>query len=248
MGFGGLGRSEQAASGLGAFTWCSKSQPCATGDPKVSALQKALNTALRAHGFQPLTVDGKLGAGTCGAVAWAGNLPDSDPLFTTPGVEYMAPGTLIDDSGAPVCQTFTYPTPVGSKKPYVPPSTFSQALPWMQVNPQTGTVQTQINNDLVNHGYDPIDVSGMLDAPTCGAMQTAKNEWGMDYLTAYGGGCQAFQPPHRHASAAPPPAKKTTAATTTSLPVKKSGVSTAWVIGGLAVAASVAGLFAARKR
>jgi len=255
MGFGGLGaapRFEQAAAGvqgLGAFTWCSKAQPCSSADPNVIQLQKDLNVALRAHGFKLLTVDGKLGAGTCGAISWTGTLSQDDPFFSSPGAAVMTSQGLVDSSGAPVCKSFTYPTPVGSTKPFVPPSTFRQGLPWMEVTDQTGKVQGDINNDLTQHGYDPVQVTGMLDAPTCGAMQTAKNEWGMDYLTAYGANCQKFTPPHRHVTpgpVAPPPHADVT--TPTPVTTRKSGVSTAWVVGGLAVAAGVAGLFAVSKK
>jgi len=257
MGFGGLGSVafEQAAAGIGAdtgaFKWCSKASPCPTGDPRVSALQKALNTALKAHGFKPLTVDGKFGTSTCGAISWAGNLPQSDPLFTTAGVEYMTPAYLVDSSGQPVCKSFTYPTKVGSTTPYIPPSTFRSGLPWKEVSPETATVQRNINNDLTQHGYDPISESGMLDAPTCGAMRVAKDEWGMDYLTAYGGNCQEFQAPRKHAQpvvVTPTPTPAHEDELPHAVSSKKSGVSTAWVIGGLAVAAGVAGLYAARKR
>jgi len=252
MGFGGLGQFEQAAAGVqglgaesGAYRWCSKTEPCPSGDPRVTALQKALNVALKAHGFQLLTVDGKLGAGTCGAIAWSGTLPQSDPLWSTPGIDELM------NPSAPSCKTFTYPTPVGSSKPFIPPSTFRAGLPWMEVSAQSGTVQGQINNDLVAHGYNPIAVTGMLDAPMCGAMRVAKDEWGMDYLTAYGGNCQAFQAPTRKALPAPPPGPARADEDEephAALTPKKSGVATAWVIGGLAVAAGLAGLYSVSKK
>jgi hypothetical protein len=254
MGFGGLGRSEQMGRSIGdtasdgGFQWCSRAEPCATADPRVKALQTGLNTGLKAHGFKPLTVDGKLGAGTCGATAWAGTLPPGDPIFNAAGMEYMP---LLSGAGGPVCRTFTYPTPVGSVKPFIPPSTFKATLGWQEVNPTAGTVQKDVNNDLVAHGYLPIPESGMLDAPTCGAMKLAKDQWGMDYLSAYGSNCQAFQAPRMSgvSTPSPVPAKTTATATTTApLGVKKKGISAAWMIGGLAVAAGVAGIYAASKK
>ena len=257
MGFGGLGRSEQAACGIGdtapggGFKWCSKVEPCATADPRVKALQTALNTGLKAHGFKLLAVDGKLGAGTCGATAWAGTLSENDPMWNIAGLaELMA--SLVGPSG-PVCKTFTYPTPVGSTKPFIPPSTFKSKLAWHEVNPEAANVQKDINGDLTAHGYLPIAESGMLDAPMCGAMRVARDQWGMDYLSNYGDNCQAFQAPTmRQIAVTPPPGPapepKREGETTLYPPKKKSGVTAAWMIGGLAVAAGVAGIYAASKK
>jgi len=255
MGFGATPSFEQASAGImglgadtGAYKWCSRTEPCPTGDPRVKALQKALNTALTAHGFKTLTVDGKCGAATCGAWGWTGTLPQSDPFFSIPGIADMLNGFVA--GGTNICKSVTYPTPVGSVKPFIPPSTFKSSLPWMAISEQAGKVQGDINNDLAAHGYEPLQVSGMLDAPTCGAMQVAKNEWGMDYLTAYGGNCESFVLPRHKALPAPPPgpAPHEDETTPSLKPVKKSGMTTAWVIGGLAVAAGVAGLYAMKKR
>jgi hypothetical protein len=256
MGFGGLGRSEQVGYGIGdtapggGFQWCSKVEPCKVGDPRVKALQTALNTGLKAHGFKLLTVDGKLGAGTCGATAWAGTLPENDPMWNIAGLSDLM-ASLVGSSG-PVCKTFTYPTPVGSTKPFIPPNTFKSALAWQEINPEAATVQKNLNGDLVAHGYDPIAESGMLDAPTCGAMRVAHDQWGMDYLSEYGSNCQAFQAPSLHAMPVTPhpaPAPDERKGETVYPPVrKKSGVTAAWMIGGLAVAAGVAGIYAASKK
>lgn len=60
------------------------------------ALQEATNEALAAHGYKPITADGKLGPATCGAIR---------EMCTDVTPECSAPST---------CQSFTAPTPVGS--------------------------------------------------------------------------------------------------------------------------------------
>lgn len=266
MGFGGLSgapRFEQAAAGFmgfgatsGAFTWCSKTAPCATGDTRVKALQSALNKVLGAHKMKPLTVDGKFGAATCGAMAWLAAVPtpewQNDPVISD------AHNYMIDASGHGVCLSYTAPTPIGSNKPVDINKEAGITLPsasasWMVPNGDVNGLQQGLNHDLAEHGFDPISETGMLDAPTCGAMMWAKDHWGMsEYLQRYGQNCQAFEAPHQHVTPGPAPGPGPSPAhddeTHASLPAKKSGVSAAWMIGGLAVAAGVAGLYAVTKR
>jgi hypothetical protein len=263
MGFGAVPRFEQAAAGImglgattGAFVWCSSSHPCATGDPRVKSLQTALNKVLSAHHMQLLVTDGKFGAKTCGAMAWLAAVPpeewSSDPVIAD------APNYMVDDTGHSVCLSYTTPTPVGSTKPVDLNKEIGITLPpagaqWMQPNADMTGLQSGLNHDLAEHDYDPIAVTGVLDAPTCGAMKFAKDNWGMsDYFQRYGGNCQAYVTPHKTASAAPPPATKTVATTDgggpTPLGVKKKGMTTAWVVGGLGVAAGIAALFAMKKK
>jgi hypothetical protein len=261
MGFGGLGQSEQAAAGIGlgattgAFQWCSKTSPCATGDPRVKSLQTALNRVLSAHKMKPLVVDGKFGAATCGAMVWLAAVPvaewQNDPVLSS-AHDYM-----IDASGHAVCQSYTAPTRVGSSTPVdinkeIGIQLPSASAPWMQPNGNLPGLQQGVNHDLAEHGFDPISVTGMLDAETCGAMLYAKEHWGMsEYLQRYGQNCQAFTAPHQHAEAAPPPGPAPSHDEETphaAVGTKKSGVSTAWVLGGLAAAAGVAGLVAMSKK
>ena len=264
MGFGGvgMGRFEQAAAGVmglgadgsGAYQWCSKTQHCDTGDPRVKSLQTALNKILTAHHMKPLTVDGKFGASTCGAMAWLAAVPSgewaNDPVIAD------AHNYMIDASGHAVCLSYTAPTPVGSTKPVDLNKEIGITLPpagaqWMQPNPDLPGLQQGLNHDLAEHGYDPIPTSGQLDAATCGAMQFAQQNWGMsEYMQRYGANCQAFTPPRRHPEAAPPPSPVPShdEGTHAAVPMKRSGVSAAWMVGGLAVAAGVAGLYAMSKK
>lgn len=241
MGFGGLGKSEQGARAIGTdattpFVWMGAS------DARVARLQVALNRELTARGFQPIGTDGQLGPGTCGAIAWLGTL--SNVNFDTNTDLQLIPLTYANQQS--VCKTFTYPKKVGSATPFVPPSTFHAGLPWMATSTQTESVQKDINNDLSAHGYVPIDETGMLDAPTCGAMKLAKDSWGMDYLTAYGANCQAFTAPTHQA--APVTAPVTTPVTTpVRAPVQKASM-TGWVVGGIVAAGALAAVVAMNKK
>jgi hypothetical protein len=263
MGFGGMGAYEQAAAGvrgLGAtsdFVWCSKTSPCAVGDPRVKALQIAVNVVLKAHGYQQIATDGKLGAATCGALTWLGALPQDDPTAAA----FDAHVNTDDLNGVfGACQTVTYPTKVGSAIPVTPNQALKEesgitgqapvvGLPWGTQDPRTTTLQTNINADLVGHDYYPLTVSGALDAPTCGAMRLATASWGMDYLSVYGGDCQAFTAPSLKPAAvvAPPtPVHHDDVVPPTPLPQKAS--MGGWVVGGLLVAAVAAGIVASRKK
>lgn len=66
----GLGTSNGILSGnlLGIGSDTDPHYPWREESPDTMALQKEVNKALRANGYQAITEDGKLGPGTCGAV------------------------------------------------------------------------------------------------------------------------------------------------------------------------------------
>lgn len=75
-----------------------------TPNAQTTALQNEINIVFVAHGLKPITADGKLGAGTCGAARYA------DQNFGT---------TLQAKYGLSVCKAYTSPvaTTVATKAP-----------------------------------------------------------------------------------------------------------------------------------
>lgn len=254
-GFGGLGglsgghTNETAASGigLGAISWKNT-----TPDASVKTLQSWLNKPLLACGYYGIAVDGKVGPGTCGAIAMMGDLKNqscADPYWASAPLGTMS--SVIN-----VCQSYTMPTKKGTTTPDKPTTTLKPedlALPWGVADPRTGPVQGQVNNDLVGHDYLPIGVTGALDAATCGAMKLASDQWGMDYMNAYGLNCKAFTTPTKKpattgpAPIAPKPGPTVTPVGPTTAKAS-GGTSTAWIVGGLLAAAVVAGVAVAAKK
>lgn len=185
-----LGRVDSGS--VGAITWMSD-----TEDPAVTTYQAWLNRMLDRCGYHGILVDGRVGKYTCGAGAMLGDLKNKrcylDALASDP-----IPDTGTMAAVMSVCQTFTFPTKKGDSQPDKPTSDLSPeelALPWGVQDPRTTQVQQDLNNDLDGHDYLPIPVTGSLDAKTCGAMKLASDEWGMDYLAAFGLNCQAFEAP-----------------------------------------------------
>lgn len=248
-GFGGLGATyEQAAAGvgLGAIAWKDKANP----DASVKALQAWLNKPLIACGYYGIGVDGVVGPGTCGAIAMLGDLKNqscADPYWGSAPL-----GTMTSVIG--VCQSYTMPTKKGSSTPDKPTTTLKPedlALPWGVADPRTGPVQGQVNVELVGHDYLPVGVTGSLDAATCGAMKLARDQWGVDYMNAYGLNCKAFTTPTKKPGTGPitpPVAPPKEQPITPPVVKKKGGVSTAWIVGGLLAAGLVAGVAVAASK
>lgn len=100
------GNSIGVIAGLGAdpnYPWMEYS-----ADTK--ALQDQLNVALKSNGYAPITADGTLGAGTCGAIREMCGLVD--PPCTAPGT----------------CQSFTAPTKLGGSAPIATPATSNAGM------------------------------------------------------------------------------------------------------------------------
>lgn len=81
--------------GIGSALGEDPSYPWREYSADTKALQQATNEALRAHGYAPITEDGKLGPATCGAVRTMCGITDTG---------CSAPGT---------CQEFTGPSKAG---------------------------------------------------------------------------------------------------------------------------------------
>lgn len=107
QGLGGGILSTGPTGSLGAVT---VNYPWKVYSADTLALQKATNEALKAHGYCPIDADGKLGAGTCGAV------------------KAMLDLTGQTDQSPPVtCQSFTAPTKGPCGGAVAPPVTPTQS-------------------------------------------------------------------------------------------------------------------------
>lgn len=204
-----LGRVDMSVSALGsvpqtlgAITWMADE-----GDPSVKTYQAWLNRMLDRCGYNGILIDGRVGKYTCGAGAMLGDLKNN-PCYVNALATDPVPDTGVMATVLSVCQTFTFPTKKGQTKPDKPTSTLTPeelALPWGVQDGRTTKVQQDLNNDLDGHDYFPIPVTGVLDAKTCGAMRLASDEWGMDYMNAFGLNCQAFETPRKRPAAPPSP-------------------------------------------
>lgn len=189
---------EDRQVGVGVITWRNT-----TPDPALATLQQQINTQLTRLGWQPIAVDGRLGPQTCGAISWMGSRSIS------PNIQWsqINSGTLTEAAGVCSGHSYTYPTPVGQTKPVNPdPSSATENLPWGVQSARTKEVQATINTQLLDLGYNTIDVSGVLDAATCGALQVLDEETGAGgWVKNYGGNCQSYTRPTKKTPAAPPP-------------------------------------------
>lgn len=213
------------ASGASTFSWRNTS-PNAT----VKKLQTALNPYLKQLGANPLTVDGLLGSGTCGAAYW---------------VDGIAGTSFYTDYGlASICKAITMPTKAGTKTPVqtisVNPQTtitktesFTEksALPWDVFDADTVEVQKRLNVQLDAADMNPLATAGVLNAPTCGAMRWVKNTQGLDLLSIQGINCQGFTDPTKKIKTSTPvvvpPASTVTPVPVTTTPIKSSQASIA---------------------
>lgn len=201
-------------------------QPANVAD--IKSIQAKINTQLSAMGYKPIAVDGKIGPQTCGADGYNG--------YPTLLDKYMGKG---------VCLTVTYPTKIGATKPDTVATlptiqiTPGVAVPplvthlWQVPDPQMAQIQNDCNVVLAAHGYRPIALTGMLDAPTCGAMKWIKDNTGTDMLSVSGPNCQAFTAPTKLANSP------------VSSPVQPGGPGTALVKPGISSASMGMGILAA---
>jgi len=209
---------------------------------QVTAAQQAINAALTKNGYKTIAVDGKLGPGTCGA----GNYM----------MQTFGDGTYVAYNMAAYCSAWTNPTKVGAT---VPDQTVvlqesngitTPTVPqWGQSAPTLANTQAQINTSLVAAGYNPIPVTGVLDAQTCGAMQWMKQNMGQDLMTETGQNCQAFVMPTKKAVSAPgskppPGAPATPGAPPSTHPVTTAGL----MMGGLALLVAGGAYYYAKKK
>lgn len=196
-----------ALGAAAAYSYCNE-----MADDRIKAFQRNMNSIADRLGYQPIAVDGQLGPATCGMFAKLGEENNSGKITTA---EWR---TMPTDIGAIVmsCDTYTMPKKKGSSVPEPPQSTINPdtyALPWGVPIPEAKKVQENLNVELFGHGYAPINVSGSLDAPTCGAMRLAQSQWGINYQTIYGKNCQAFEDPRLLPPSQRPPAVKDPAKT-----------------------------------
>jgi peptidoglycan hydrolase-like protein with peptidoglycan-binding domain len=184
-------QKEDAVHGLGIFTPPNKlARPLGAGvmglgvvfgnttsDSKVTETQKWLNGYLSQLGFSLLTVDGKLGAKTCGACAWAfGNTPAVD-ISTAPASFFEV---------WQVCSTSsqTAPTPLTTA---AKTSDYTTAVTTLQKASYDSSIvksaQSKLNAGLTAHGMCAIAVDGKPGPATCGAQVWLIANAGGDGLT-----------------------------------------------------------------
>lgn len=177
---------------------------------KVQALQAILNKDLAANGYNLIGTDGKLGKGTCGAIKLAAYQPKLFPNTMAAWNSY------VDVSSACTNQAYAMPTPKpGSPniaKDFVEwveartEEAGGGAPPWLG-DPNSGIAQWQggeLSTVLVGLGYEPIPVTGQIDARTCGAMRVSDKLAGTSWLTFNGKNCQAFTDPTKKVQTATP--------------------------------------------
>ena len=253
-GMGGLSAYEQAAAGvrgLGATVWRGK-----TSDPAVAQAQAQLNQFLDKCGYKSIAVDGKVGPMTCGAAAFISS-PHAEACDHS-----MVTSPVIGEIITSVCDGYTMPT----KKGGAAPSSYSDdkwgesdAPKWGEFSDVVRVAQSGVNAELVSHGYfADAPTAGVLDAATCGDMKFV-DQWGSTYSNMEGRNCKSFAftarkkqvgsdipvvvvdtPPGTQPPGTKPPG--------TQLPAK-SGISTAWIVGGVlaAIAAVGAGVYFSQK-
>lgn len=238
-------------TGLGELAWRNTNY-----DAETAALQQALNAQLGRLGYNPIGVDGELGAKTCGAY---GTLSVSDSCLkdaTCAALVQKYYGALLGGgtTSGGLCQSFTYPSKVGSTAPSPPPAlkvVASSVDPstqpaWNAVAPSVKDLQARMNPQLVDLGYQPVPIDGTLNAVTCGAMRVIDQRTGQQLVTLSGQNCQAFTDPTPAAtaqlpsSAAFPPAPGPTydAAAAT-----KPKMSAATMLAGVGIAGAIAAVW-----
>lgn len=220
----------------------------------VVAAQKQLNADLAKNGYKTIAVDGKLGPATCGAALY---LYGVQPRQSTVWTDYNL--YAYCGSGA-----VTNPTLVGQNKPlttYVAPAVnivqgqqVAAAIThqWGVADSDMPSLQARINTILIAHSYNPIPVTGVFDAKTCGAMKWIGDNTGQDLLTMNNGqACQAFTMPTKAVTPAtqpkgsPPPSFVPKAPTP---PGTHPITSATMLVGGLALAAAGGLYYYAKKK
>lgn len=116
----GLGGGILSTGPIGSLGAATSSYPWREYSADTVALQKAMNEALKANGYCPITPDGKLGPGTCGAVK-----------------EMLEISGQTDQSPPSTCQSFTAPTKGpcgGGGTPAPPPGTQTKVTPLVKAS------------------------------------------------------------------------------------------------------------------
>jgi hypothetical protein len=155
-----------------------------TSDPVVLEAQKWLNTVLKASGYLAIGQDGKLGAETCGAVAWLmqGGASDYDKgiyfdLNTAPQSVFQVWNVCSSSSQTP-------PTPVTAAAKTSGYQKAVTTLTTAAVNPEAvRSAQTALNAALAAAGMCAIGVDGDAGPETCGAQTWLIANAGSDGLT-----------------------------------------------------------------
>ena len=135
----GMGRGNGILSGnmlgIGAALGEDPSYPWREYSADTKALQQVTNDALKAHGYEPISDDGKLGPGTCGAI--------------------RAMCAYVDGpcEAPPTCQSFTPPTKAGGG---------GSSLPHSSVTASSMTVGGSRNWLLIGGAVAAIAVGGSL--------------------------------------------------------------------------------------
>ncbi len=219
----------------------------------VKQAQAQLNADLKKYGYKTIGVDGKLGPATCGAARY---LYDTSPRQSTVWTDYNIYAYCGTAAG-------TNPTLVGASKPlttYVTPTTTivqgqapvtAPTHQWMVVDSGMAELQTNINRILATYSMNPIPITQMLDAQTCGAMKWIGDTTGNNLLAMNGQACQSYILPTKKVASgvtasnlppgSPPPG---------GAPVPpKPGVTTAgMMMGGLALLVVGGGYYYAKKK
>jgi hypothetical protein len=185
-------KAKAAQAGLGIFaSRCARSMQGlgvvfgnTTSDPVVLEAQKWLNTVLKASGYLAIGQDGKLGAETCGAVAWLmqGGASDYDK-----GIYFdlnTAPQAVFQVWNVCSSSTQTPPTPVTAAAKTSGYQKAVTTLTTAAVNPEAvRSAQVALNVALAAAGMCAVGVDGDAGPETCGAQTWLIANVGSDGLT-----------------------------------------------------------------
>lgn len=221
----------------------------------VKAMQGMLNQILTESGYRTIgTPNGVLNAATLGAFKLVSTLTTTasaskvmlsdmvNEVWDTSSGQVKF-GQLLQTASAAI--PTPWPTPAASGGAVTPPVT--DTTPCDVEFGDHGTLitelQGQVNALLAKNGYEPIPVTATWDASTCGALFVLQGQWDPTSQLCPGGvtvpatcpaGVTPIQPK-------PKPAKPEE-------PHEKTGMSMAWMLGGLIGAAALAGLYGAMKK
>lgn len=227
-------------------------QTAALAAATVKQAQTQLNADLTKGGYKTIAVDGKLGPATCGAAAY---LYNTNPQQSRVWSDYnlyaycgTSPGTnpTLIGASAPLKSYVAPPTTIIAGQQPVAAITHQ----WGVQDSQMAELQTTINRSLDSLGMNPIPITQVLDAKTCGAMKWIGDTTGNDMLTMNGQNCQAYilptkKPASVTASNLPPGSGPPSGAPLPPSPgVSKAGM----MMGGLALLAVGGGYYYAKKK
>lgn len=146
---------------------------------QILQMQKLINSeVLRPGGYKLIPEDGKLTAATCGAASDTASAASIGRIRVSSTLQ-----ALLDHPGLlPAClpmKPWTFPSvapaPVvtgPSRSPALPPLNRDGecVINFGQTYTEIGVLQRQLNEVLAQNGYQPIPITNMWDAATCGAM------------------------------------------------------------------------------